>query len=289
MRPSKSGATLAARPFRTHMRISSTLLGPSIAVLAFACHMAASRAHDRELSAERRRLVEAIDSERIRIQRDLHDTAQQRIVSMRLRLGSLANEAHMDGAAMATLADDLEAALAEIRAVTASTGPDLLFRDGLPAALRSAAARAPLPVVIDSPNFGRLAPQIERQVYFCCLEGLQNVFKHSGARHAWVRLRRRAGRLGFEVADDGRGFDKSVVTIGQGLRNITYRLASLEGTLSVVASPGEGTRLRGEVPIAELPADRHDRRRMVGAVQLRSRSVQPVAPGRLSWGDVPAA
>jgi len=271
------------------MRISSTLLGPCIAALAgfaLAGHVAvAKRSRDEDLSRQRRRIVLAMDSERGRIQRDLHDTAQQRIVSMRIRLGILAEEAHLDRAAMVMLADDLDAALAEIRAVTASTATELLLRDGLPAALRSAAARAPLPVVVDSPNLGRLAPHIERQVYFCCLEGLQNVFKHSGAGHAFVRLRRRAGRLGFEIVDDGRGFDQSLVTKGQGLHNIAYRLASLEGRLSVVATPGQGTRLRGEVPIAQ-PLDGP---RMVSAVQLRSRSGQPAQPGRRSWAAEHAA
>jgi len=290
MRTSKSGHTLTARPFRTHMRISSTLLGPSIAALAgfaFIGHVAvAKRTRDEDQSRQRRRIVLAMDSERIRIQRDLHDTAQQRIVSLRIRLGILAEEARLDRSAVATLTDDLDAALAEIRAVTASTVPELLLRDGLPAALRSAAARAPLRVVIDSPNLGRLAPQIERQVYFCCLEGLQNVFKHSSASNAFVRLRRRAGRLGFEIVDDGRGFDPSRVTMGQGLRNIAFRLASLEGRLSVVANEGQGTRLRGEVPIAEPSADR---RRMTTAVQLRARSAQPVAPGQLSWAAEDAA
>jgi len=225
-------------------------------------------ARESDRTRERRRIVEAIDSERLRIQRDLHDTAQQRIVSVRIRLGSLAETPQLDRSAIRSVGHELDAALAEIRAVTVSNSPDLLWRDGLPAALRRVAARAPLPVLIESPDFGRLAPQVERQLYFSCLEALQNVFKHAGARHAWIRLSIQTGQAGFEIVDDGRGFDLARVTIGQGLRNISYRLSSLGGRLSIGANPGGGTRIRGEVPI---PGSAGQRRRLLAAIHLPPR------------------
>jgi signal transduction histidine kinase len=254
------------------MRQRTALLAPLIATLAgfaLASHAAvARRARETELDSARLRVVDAIDSERRRIQRDLHDTAQQRIVSVRIRLDMLSEYDALDRSAIATLGEDLDAALAEIRAVTVSHSPDVLWRDGLSAALRRVAARAPLSVMIDSQSLERLAPHVERQIYFCCLEALQNVFKHSGARHAWVRLRRRPGRFGFEVADDGRGFDPTLITTGEGFRNMGYRLAALGGRLSIDANPGTGTSLRGEVPIAESPDDRP---RLLASVHVPSR------------------
>jgi len=263
------------------MRQPTALLAPLIATVAgfaLANHVAfARRAREPHLDGERLRVVEAMDSERRRIQRDLHDTAQQRIVSIRIRLSMLAEDHAMDRSAFATLGEDLDAALAEIRAVTVSHSPDILWRDGLAAALRRVAARAPLAVVIDSPSFERLAPQVERQVYFCCLEALQNVFKHSGARHAWIRLRLRAGRFGFEVSDDGRGFDPKLVITGQGFQNMGYRIAALGGRLTIDANPGIGTSLRGEVPIAQSLLERP---RVGNSVRRPSRGTasQPTGP-----------
>jgi signal transduction histidine kinase len=267
----------------TPMPRPAALLAPLIAGfagLALASHAAVTkRVRETELEGDQR-IVQAIDSERERIQRDLHDTAQQRIVSIRLRLGTLALSAYVDRSAIATIGEDLDAALAEIRAVTISHSPDVLWRDGLPAALRRVAARAPLPVVIDAAGLGRLAPHVERQVYFTCLEALQNAYKHSGARHAWVRFRRRADRLGFEIVDDGRGFDPSLVVMGQGFSNMAYRLSALGGRLSMVASPGSGTSVRGEVPIAPSAPDQPQ---LVGSVRLPARSAGRPATGPATW------
>jgi signal transduction histidine kinase len=253
------------------MRQPTTLLAPLFAGLtglALVGHVAVTkRTRHSDLNRERRRMVEAIDWERTRIQRDLHDTAQQRIISIRFRLSTLARARRLDRSAVLTLAEELDGVLAEIRGVTISNSPDNLGREGLPAALRRAAAKAPLPVSIDSPDFGRLDPQVERQLYFSCLEALQNVFKHAGARHAWVRLSVEDGQVGFEIADDGQGFDPSRVTLGQGLRNISFRLSSLGGRLSIGANPGGGTRLRGKVPIPQPP----DRRRLLGSIHLPAR------------------
>jgi signal transduction histidine kinase len=276
-----------------HMRAHTTFLAPALAAVtggALVSHVVvARRARVSDLNRERRRMVEAIDSERLRIQRDLHDAAQQRIISIRLRLTMVAQASRMDRSAVLDLAQELDAALSEIRGVTVADSPDHLSREGLPAALRRAAATAPLPVEIDSGEVGRLDPQVERQLYFSCLEGLQNVFKHSGAHHAWVRLSQKDGRVAFEVLDDGRGFDLSKVTIGQGLRNISFRLSSLGGWLSIGANPGRGTRLRGDVPIAES----FDRQRLLGSIRLPARRwpshSSPPSPRRVGRRSTRAA
>ena len=106
-----------------------------------------------------------------------------------------------------------------------------------------------MPVVIDAPGFGRLAPLLEQNLYFCCLEAVQNVVKHAGAQRAWIRLRREDGRVAFEVEDVGRGFDPTRVIPGEGLRNIEDRVVLLGGRLSIDTTPQQGTRIRGEIPV----------------------------------------
>jgi signal transduction histidine kinase len=209
----------------------------------------ARRTLERELDAQRLQAIEAIDSERLRIQRDLHDSAQQRLLSVRIRMGVLAGQRRRDRSSLVALARDLDAALAEIRSVTLDGRPEALRRLGVPAALRSAAASATVPVVIDAPGFGRLAPLLEQNLYFCCLEAVQNVIKHAGAQRAWIRLRRGPDRVTFEIEDVGRGFDPTRVTPGEGLRNIEDRVLLLGGRLSIDTTPQQGTRIRGEIPI----------------------------------------
>jgi signal transduction histidine kinase len=209
----------------------------------------ARRNLERALETERARAVQAIDFERGRIQRDLHDGVQQRLVSVRIRMGMLAQRHRRERTSLTALARDVDAALSEIRSVTLHGSPDLLRRVGVPASLRSAALSSTVPVVIDAPGFGRLTPLIERNLYFCCLEAIQNIIKHAGARKAWIRLRRERSRVTFEVEDVGRGFDPAHVTPGEGLRNMADRIALLGGSLSIDTTPEHGTLIRGEIPI----------------------------------------
>ena len=139
---------------------------------------------ERELRRARVRALDAIDLERIRIQRDLHDSAQQRLVSVRIHAGLLAQSASTaeDREAMEQLGRDLDAALADIRNVTRDGSPELLLRNGIVASIRSAAAHASLKVTIEARNVGSYAPHIERGIYFCCLEALQNAVKHAARR-----------------------------------------------------------------------------------------------------------
>lgn len=211
------------------------------------------RSLDRELQLTRVRLLDASDRERLRVQRDLHDSAQQRLISVRIRLGLLASAAASadERERLEQLGQELDDALADIRSVTRAGSPELLARFGVPSCLRSAASTSPVPVRIEAVGFGRLDPQIEQSVYYCCLEALQNVIKHAGPNAvARIRLRRASDNVTFEVEDSGRGFDPARVERGEGLTNLTDRLAVMRGRLSIDSRPGMGTRIFGEIPIA---------------------------------------
>jgi len=211
------------------------------------------RSLDRELQLTRVRLLDASDRERLRVQRDLHDSAQQRLISVRIRLGLLASAAASadERERLEQLGQELDDALVDIRSVTRAGSPELLARFGVPSCLRSAASTSPVPVRIEAVGFGRLDPQIEQSVYYCCLEALQNVIKHAGPDAvARIRLRRTSDNVTFEVEDSGRGFDPARVARGEGLTNLTDRLAVMRGRLSIDSRPGMGTRIFGEIPIA---------------------------------------
>jgi len=211
------------------------------------------RSLDRELQLTRVRLLDASDRERLRVQRDLHDSAQQRLISVRIRLGLLASAAASadERERLEQLGQELDDALVDIRSVTRAGSPELLARFGVPSCLRSAASTSTVPVRIEAVGFGRLDPQIEQSVYYCCLEALQNVIKHAGPDAvARIRLRRTSDTVTFEVEDSGRGFDPARVARGEGLTNLTDRLAVMRGRLSIDSRPGMGTRIFGEIPIA---------------------------------------
>jgi signal transduction histidine kinase len=211
-----------------------------------------SRVLQRDLRAARVRSVDARDMERQRIQRDLHDSAQQRLVSVRIHLGLLAETAE-DADRRSTidqLGSDLDVALREIGAVTRDGTPELLRLRGLAACLRSATLHSPVPVRVDADGLGRYPDHVERNVYFCCLEALQNVVKHGGRNAvARARLSGTASRIVFEVEDSGVGFDPARVKRGEGLVNLADRVSALHGRLTVDSRPGMGTRIRGEIPV----------------------------------------
>ncbi|HET9083932.1 MAG TPA: ATP-binding protein [Candidatus Limnocylindrales bacterium] len=211
------------------------------------------RSLDRELQQTRVRLLDARDRERLRVQRDLHDSAQQRLISVRIHLGLLADAATSpeERQTLDELGRELEDALADIRSVTRAGSPELLARFGVPSCLRSAASTSPVPVMIEAVGFGRLDPQVEQGVYYCCLEALQNVIKHAGPNAAArIRLRRSSDNVTFEVEDSGRGFDPARVERGEGLTNLADRLAVMRGRLAIDSRPGMGTRIFGEIPIS---------------------------------------
>ena len=196
------------------------------------------------------------DLERQRIQRDIHDSAQQRLVSVRIHLGLLAQDALSAGerSAIEDLGRDLDAALSDIRNVTRQESPELLRQNGVVDSLRSVAAHAPLKVTVETRDFGRYAPQIERGVYYSCLEALQNAVKHGGPK-AVVRIRLVGDphRIAFSVDDSGAGFDPARVQPGVGLVSLADRVDVMGGHLTIDSLPAWG------------PASRRDpdRRRQV--------------------------
>jgi signal transduction histidine kinase len=210
------------------------------------------RSTDRELRSTRVGLLDARDDERQRIQRDLHDSAQQRLVSVRVHLGLLADESHRsaDRTNIDQLGKELDAALAEISAVTRDEYPQMLRLRGLAPSLRSATKRSSIPVTVDAEGLGRYPENIERNVYFCCLEALQNIVKHAGSgAKARIRLSGTPSSVVFEVEDSGIGFDPARVRRGEGLDNLADRVASLRGRFTIDSRPGMGTRIRGEIPV----------------------------------------
>jgi signal transduction histidine kinase len=201
-----------------------------------------------ELRASRERIVAAADEERRRVERDLHDGAQQQLVLLRLKLGQLERDPGRREL-IAEIRDDVERALAELRDLAHGLYPQALEAVGLRGALREAADRAPIAVTIDCDGTGRYRPELEAAVYFCCLEALQNAAKHAGEdARAAVTLAEDGGALKFEVSDDGRGFDAQE-TGGAGLQNMTDRIGALGGELKIASTPGTGTRVAGVIPL----------------------------------------
>ena len=163
-----------------------------------------------ELRASRRRLVEAQDAERRKIERNLHDGAQQQLIALTIQLGLLEQSADDPGyfrQVAAQLKDVLRAALDDLRDLARGIYPPLLADQGLAAALQAQARKAPLPVTIETDSLGRYPQDTETTVYFCTLEALQNIAKYAAASQATVRLACSQGSLQFTVTDDGTGFD----------------------------------------------------------------------------------
>ena len=208
-----------------------------------------------ELLASRRRLVEAQDAERRRIERNLHDGAQQQLIALAIQLGLLAESADdpdLIRQAIPDLKAQLSAALDDLRALARGIYPPLLAEQGLVMALRTQAARSPVPVVLEADQVGRYPQEAESTVYFCTLEALQNVAKHARASAVTVRLSGSGEVLEFSVSDDGAGFP-AAARDGSGLQGMSDRLAAHGGTLAVRSQPGQGTTITGRLPARSDP------------------------------------
>ena len=206
-----------------------------------------------EIKAAGARSATAVEAERHRIERDLHDGAQQRLIALRMKLSVTSRLFEQDPrraeALVQEMGADVEAAMVELRALAHGIAPPLLVERGLAAALIDAAQRAALPVRTHITDVGRCDPAIERAVYFCCLEALQNAAKHAGAgARAELHLARDGDRLQFAVADDGaaRGAGGPAPD-GQGLGNMRQRLEAVGGQLDIEAQPRKGFRVSGTV------------------------------------------
>ena len=204
-----------------------------------------------ELRDSQARILAAGDTERRRIERDLHDSAQQRLVALRIHL-ALASE-KIDSSEQRTMVEQLgtevEEALDDLRTVATGLYPTILGQAGVATALRSAARRAAIPITIEDHLPRRYAPNVELAVYFCCLEALQNAAKHAGpGAVAAVRLFEDNGHVRFTIEDDGVGFEPSTADRGSGLANMTDRVSAAGGTLRIERTGGHGTRVSGQLP-----------------------------------------
>jgi signal transduction histidine kinase len=207
-----------------------------------------------DLEESRRRMVEAADVERARIERDLHDGAQQRLVALRIRLGLVEDILPSNPAAGADEVHELgfeaERALEELRSLAHGVYPAVLTDHGIAAALESLARQAPIPVHVVAVGVSRHDVETESAVYFTCVEALQNAIKHADtASGVWIKVTQTARLLRFEVRDDGPGFAGHRAD-SHGIRNMHDRIAAVGGRLSIESRPGRGTTVSGSVDLA---------------------------------------
>ena len=206
-----------------------------------------------DLRASRQRLVAAQDEERRRLERNLHDGAQQQLVALAVRLRLARTTASKDLAEADRMLEQLEGdvtdALENLRELARGVYPPLLADQGLAAAIEAQARRSPVPVRVEADGIGRYPQELETAVYFCTLEALQNAAKYAEASEVAVRLLEDHGELVLSIRDDGRGFDRAATPLGAGLQNMADRLAALGGTLIVRSRAGAGTTIEGHVPV----------------------------------------
>jgi signal transduction histidine kinase len=210
-----------------------------------------------ELRASRQRLVAAQDEERRRLERDIHDGAQQQLVALAVKIRLARTMAGRDvekaQALMEELQGETQEALENLRDLARGIYPPLLADKGLAVALEAQARKVPFPVRVEPNGVGRYQAEAEATAYFCVLEALQNAAKYAEASSAVVRLGQEDGRLVFTVTDDGKGFDPATTPRGSGLQNMADRLEALGGLLEIRSSRGEGTTVTGRVPVTTSP------------------------------------
>ncbi len=243
------GALLAAAPWIVH---GSSRLTANVARAFLSPSRAELEKRVQQLTSTRTGAVHAAEQELQRIERDLHDGAQARLVALALDLGMAKERIERDPKAAAALVDEAHAeakrALAELRDLARGIHPAILSDRGLDGALSALAARSPVHTVVDVKLPGRPTTAAERAAYFTVAEALTNVAKHSEARQAAISAWAEPDRLVVEVADDGRGGAEPAR--GSGITGLRGRVEALDGHLLVVSPPGEGTTLRAEIPCA---------------------------------------
>jgi len=211
-----------------------------------------------EIRASRQRLVAAQDEERRRIERNIHDGAQQHLVALAIKLSltesMIGTDTDGERELLAELRRDAAGAVEDLRDLARGIYPPLLASGGLVTALAAQAKKAPVPTSVTADGVGRYPQDVEAAVYFCVLEALQNVAKYACASSAQVQLAASGHDLVFEVSDDGAGFDPGSEAYGTGLQGMADRLQAHGGSLDVRSSPGAGTTILGRLPCRVLEA-----------------------------------
>jgi signal transduction histidine kinase len=206
-----------------------------------------------ELVESRARIVASGDAERRKIERNLHDGAQQHLVALAVKLRLIQRLGEKDPAQALGMVEqareDVLATVEEVRALAHGIYPPLLMDRGLPEALRAAAGRATLPTTVEVEEIGRYPQEVEAAIYFCCLEALQNAGKHAGeSASIQITVTAADDELSFEVRDTGAGFDLAGGVRGHGFVNMADRLGAIGGSVEVWSAPGQGTRITGRIP-----------------------------------------
>jgi signal transduction histidine kinase len=206
-----------------------------------------------DLRASRARIVATGDAERRKIERNLHDGAQQHLVALavnlRLTKDMLADDPEGAVEMLDALADAVKDTIQELRDLAHGIYPPLLMDSGLSEALRAAATRSPLGVSVMADDIGRYGTEIEAAVYFCCLEALQNAGKHAPEASVAITVHDDGDSLRFEVVDDGPGFDVATAKSGHGFTNMSDRLGAIGGTVDWQSALGTGTTISGTIPL----------------------------------------
>ena len=206
-----------------------------------------------ELRDSRRRLVNVQDAERRRVERDLHDGAQQHLYALKLglRRAQLGSE-NGQREPLAALEAEADQALQAVKELARGIFPPLLTAQGVPAALAARARLSAVDTTVTAEGVGRYSPDVEGAVYFCCLDAIQNAVTHAQPTRIRISLEQDGDLLVFTVADDGRGFHESSIQEGTGLQNMRDRLDVLGGRLGIDSRPGQGTAVLGKIPAAPI-------------------------------------
>ena len=210
-----------------------------------------------ELRASRRRIVEAQDERAKKLERNIHDGAQQQLIALTVKLrltqGLVRKDVAKAEGMLADLQSETQGALEDLRDLARGIYPPLLADKGLGAALEAQARKAAVPTTVKSDGIGRYPQEVESAVYFCMLEALTNVAKYAEATHASVTLAHEDGRLEFTVIDDGKGFDASSTHYGTGLQGMADRLDAIGGQLTITSAPDAGATIIGTISIEAAP------------------------------------
>jgi signal transduction histidine kinase len=208
-----------------------------------------------DLRSSRQRIVAAQDEERRRLERNIHDGAQQHLVALavKLRLAktALQKDSELGRRMLDEIQGEVDAALDTLRSLALGIYPPLLEEQGIAAALAAQYLRSSQPVRLEADGLGRYPIELEAAVYFCALEALQNAAKYANATAITIAFRERDGALEFSVADDGGGFDAGSNGTGTGIQGMRDRMAVFGGDAEIESSPGHGTIVRGRVPVSE--------------------------------------